>query len=137
MSLEGGEGLRMGMDRDGLKIGYITNKEDSNTGAMIVSMTAIVKVDDVNIADQGHCTIVELLAQEGCEPIFEGVEGKNDCSEGQVCSDSDSKGVLEHLAKDNHVVSDLDIHSEKKLIGKVIKIRVSSRVVSKPSRLNS
>lgn len=81
----------MGMDRDGLKSGYINNMDDLNTGAMCINVTIIVNVDEVNAADQDHCTIAELLAQEGCDPIFKGVKGMNDCPEGQVYSDSLSR----------------------------------------------
>lgn len=96
-----------------------------------------MNVDKVNVVDQDHYTIAELLAREGCDPILEGVEGMNDYLEGQVYSDSESEEVLEHLSKDNLVASDLDIISEKKLNGKDIKIKCSSRVVRKLSHMKT
>ncbi|XP_042964662.1 uncharacterized protein LOC122298886 [Carya illinoinensis] len=76
------------------------------------------------------------MVSDESAPLCEEIERKTTCSDGQVCSDTDSEGPLEHLAKNNLVVSDSDIPSGLKRNGKGIKLRGSSRVVSKPSRLN-
>lgn len=77
-----------------------------------------------------------ILALDGSDPTYAKVERENDYSEEHVCSDSNSEGVLEHLAKNKLVVSNSNIQLEKKWNGKGIKVRGSSRVVSKPSRLS-
>ncbi|KAG6692106.1 hypothetical protein I3842_10G096200 [Carya illinoinensis] len=116
-SLNEGENLPMGMDRDGLQPGFI-NTEALTTGATCVNVNAAVNFDEANSANQAHCNIAELIAQEAWNQIFEGVEGMNDYIEGQVYSDSESGRVFEHLAKENLVVSDSDIPSAKNLNGK-------------------
>lgn len=60
----------------------------------------------------------------------------NEDSEVHVHSDSESKEALEHLAKEKNVVSDSKTQKGNKLKGEGIKVRGSTRVVSKPSRIN-
>lgn len=104
MSLEGGGGLSLGL-------GFVSNEEEMRAGVMLDETSA-----DVNVVDQDQYTIVELLGKECCETNFEEVEiVRNDYSHGQVCSDSESDGALEHLAKVKTVVLDSDVHQEMKI----------------------
>lgn len=86
-------------------------------------------LEDVFV-DQEQGTIAELLTNEGLD-----IE-KREILKFQVCSNTKSKGVSDHFAKEKYSISDSDVHQEIKVKEKVSKIKGSTRVISRPARLN-
>lgn len=54
----------------------------------------------------------------------------------KICSNTESGEKIEHLAKEKMVFSDFDMQQEKNGSVKGIKLGCSTRVTSKPSRVN-